>query len=297
MFLELCVVIHFVWLKHKPNQATLSELDEVYGKDMISLQAVEKWTAAFDGGLTELADLPKSRRPRDTGKVHAVPALIEGEGYISQKKIAQMLGIHHETVKHILRDDVNMPKGNSKSVPHALDSSQKAIRIQVSQEPLDFLESHTDRSLLNVSTGDETRVYLDNPRTSRWIGPDVTKPIRVRHTVMSKKRMFWIDFCRTGIRAVVMLPAWQCFNKDFFAGTVLPSIVGDRALSRPKLKVSGTFLHLDIARPHLTSDKHDKFGIKRLRHPLYSPDLALCDFWLFGCFKHCLERRFVDDNI
>jgi hypothetical protein len=94
-----------------------------------------------------------------------------------------------------------------------------------------------------------------------------------------------------------MLPAWQCFNKDFFAGTVLPSIVGDRALSRPKLKISATFLHLDIARPHLTSDKHDKFGIKRLRHPLYSPDLALCNFWLFGCFKHCLERRFVDDDI
>jgi hypothetical protein len=41
--------------------------------------------------------------------------------------------------------------------------------------------------------------------------------------------MCWIDFSRTGIGAVVMLPGQQTFNKDFFAGTVLPHIVEDRA--------------------------------------------------------------------
>jgi hypothetical protein len=64
-----------------------------------------------------------------------------------------------------------------------------------------------------------------------------------------------------------MLPAGQNFNKDFFAGTVLPSIVDDRALIFPKPKASGTVLHLDNAQPHLTSDKYDKFGIKKLPHP------------------------------
>jgi hypothetical protein len=43
----------------------------------------------------------------------------------------------------------------------------------------------------------------------------------------------------------------------FFDGTMLSSIVDDRALSRPKLKASGTFLHLDNARSQLTSDKCD----------------------------------------
>jgi Mn-dependent DtxR family transcriptional regulator len=68
----------------------------------------------FDGGRTEFADLATSGTPRDTGKVDAVCALIEGKGYISQKKIARMLGIHHETVKRILRDDLNMRKMNFK---------------------------------------------------------------------------------------------------------------------------------------------------------------------------------------
>jgi hypothetical protein len=86
MSLDIHAVIHFLWLKHTPNQAIVSELEEVYGKDVITMPAVEKWTAAFDGGRTGLADLPRFGRLRDTGKADAVRALIEGEGYLSQKK-------------------------------------------------------------------------------------------------------------------------------------------------------------------------------------------------------------------
>jgi phenylpyruvate tautomerase PptA (4-oxalocrotonate tautomerase family) len=176
--------------------------------------------------------------------------LIEGDRYLYQEKIAQMLDIHHESVKHILRDALNMPKVNIKCVPHALDSSQKAVLVKVSRRLLDFLESRTGRSLLNVYTADETWVHLDNPRTSMWISADVTMAIRVRCTVTSKKRMFWTDFSRTGIGAVVVLPARQSFNKKFSSGTVLPSIVDNRTPSRPELRANRTFLHLDSARPH-----------------------------------------------
>jgi hypothetical protein len=85
-----------------------------------------------------------SGRPHDTGNLDAVRALIKGEGHLPQMKIAQMLGIHDETVKRILRDELNMVKLPFKWVPHALDSSQKAVRIQVSREPLDFRESRTE---------------------------------------------------------------------------------------------------------------------------------------------------------
>jgi hypothetical protein len=54
MSLELCAVIHLFWVEHASNQAILSELKEVYGKDVITLRAVEKWTADFNGGRTEL---------------------------------------------------------------------------------------------------------------------------------------------------------------------------------------------------------------------------------------------------
>jgi histone-lysine N-methyltransferase SETMAR len=264
---------------------------------VIALRAVEKWTVAFDGERARRVVLPRLGRPRDTGKVDVVSALIEGEGCRFQKKIAPMLGVHHETIEGILRDDLNICKVNFNWMPHTLDSSQKASWVQVSRQLLDFLESRADRNLSNVYTGDETWLYVDNPWASMSIATDVTRRTGVRSIVASKKRMFWIEFSRTGIGAVRMPHAGQSLNKDFFTGTGLESVVDERALSRPKWKVSGTLLPLDSARPRLTSDKYDKFRIKRLPHPPYSPDLAPCAFWPFEYLKDYLDGKFFDDDI
>jgi hypothetical protein len=114
MSLELRAVIRFLWLKHTLNQVILSKREEIYGKDVITLRAIGKWTTAFNGWRTGLADLPKSERRRDTRKVGAVRVLTEGEGCLSQKKIAQMLGVHHKTIKRLLRDDFTMRNVNFK---------------------------------------------------------------------------------------------------------------------------------------------------------------------------------------
>jgi hypothetical protein len=92
--------------------------------------------------------------------------------------------------------------------------------------------------------------------------------------------MFWIDFSRTGIGAVVMLPVQQSFNKDFFAGTILLHVVEDRELTRPKLKAHGTFVHLDNVPPHLISEKYDESEIKRIPHPRTVP------IWLRATFGY-----------
>jgi hypothetical protein len=105
------------------------------------------------------------------------------------------------------------------------------------------------------------------------IEANVMRPGQVRRTIASKQRMFWVVFSWTGIDAVVMLLAGQSFCQNFFVGTVLPSIVDDSALSRPKFKASGTILCFDEARSHIISDKCDKFGIKQIIHPPYGPDL------------------------
>jgi hypothetical protein len=79
MPLEIRAVIHSLWLKHTPSQTISSELEEIHSKDVISLRAVEKWTAASHGERTQLVDLPRFWRPRDTGKIDAVHGLIECE--------------------------------------------------------------------------------------------------------------------------------------------------------------------------------------------------------------------------
>jgi hypothetical protein len=59
--------------------------------------------------------------------------------------------------------------------------------------------------------------------------------------------MLWINFSWIDIGGVAVLLAGQGFSKNFFGVTILRSIVDDRVLNRPKLKGSGTFLHLDQA--------------------------------------------------
>jgi hypothetical protein len=53
-------------------------------------------------------------------------------------------------------------------------------------------------------------------------------------------------------------------------------------------------LHLENALPHLVQLKFDLMGIHQLSYPPYSPDIAPCDFWLFGDFKMKLEKMFFD---
>jgi hypothetical protein len=83
MSLEIRAVIHFLWLKQTANQSILSELENVYGGDILILQAIQNWTAAFDGGWRELDNLPMSEQPHDIKNIDAVRSLIEEHGYRS----------------------------------------------------------------------------------------------------------------------------------------------------------------------------------------------------------------------
>jgi hypothetical protein len=57
----------------------------------------------------------------------------------------------------------------------------------------------------------------------------------------------------------------------------------------PKKRARGTFLHLDNALSHRRDDHFDRLTITRLSNSPYGPDLAQCDFWLFGNLKTKLE--------
>jgi hypothetical protein len=61
---------------------------------------------------------------------------------------------------------------------------------------------------------------------------------------------------------------------------------------RKKDRSYGTFWHVGNACPHLIQSKFDSMGIHSLLHPPYSPDIAPCDFWLFGHLKMKLEGIF-----
>ena len=60
------------------------------------------------------------------------------------------------------------------------------------------------------------------------------------------------------------------------------------------LRVKGLMLHHDNASSHTANMTHEFLNrnkIKVIPHPPYSPDLALCDLWLFPELKRNLRGR------
>jgi histone-lysine N-methyltransferase SETMAR len=107
-------------------------------------------------------------------------------------------------------------------------------------------------------------------------------------------------FSPTGFVSIEFLPEGQKYNSQFFAETILPSLVTRLSVRRPKLKATAAHLHLENAKPHnswLSIEKMEESGFIRVRQPPYSPDLAPCDFFLFGCLEFQLEdKTFFDED-
>jgi hypothetical protein len=69
------------------------------------------------------------------------------------------------------------------------------------------------------------------------------------------------------------------------------------AETRPKKCTPGILLHFDNVTIYRTDDDFNRFGIKRLLHPLYSQNLAPCDFSLFKTLKNKLEGKIFVNEI
>jgi hypothetical protein len=88
----------------------VSQIQEIHGTDAVSLRKAQRWTHVFADGKAELDSAPRPDRPTKPENPACVRKMIEYEPHISQKTIADRLGIHHETVKRLLRHELGLAK-------------------------------------------------------------------------------------------------------------------------------------------------------------------------------------------
>jgi hypothetical protein len=124
-------------------------------------------------------------------------------------------------------------------------------------------------------------------------------PPNVKRMIRSKT-MLSAYLSRTGFVSIEFLPQGQNYNLHFFKEIILPSIVENLSVARPKLKATAADPHINNAKPHnsrLSLQKTEEYGFIRMSQPPYSPDLLSCDFFLFGYLKSQLEGKiFFDEN-
>jgi hypothetical protein len=143
-------------------------------------------------------------------------------------------------------------------------------------------------------TENESRIYWDNQGCGILAQDRDELPLNLKRTISSEKMKVSAYFSRCGFVSVEFLPMGQKYISQFFSETVLPSIEKKLAECRPKLRTMAAHLHVDNAKPHsskMSIEKIEELGFILVPQPFHFPDLAPCDFFLFGNLKQHLEGK------
>lgn len=295
MATEQRAVIHFLYLQRFKNKEIHERLVEAYHQEALELRTVQRWTKAFREGKENLDDEPRSGRPPISGLCKLIEELLNRNEFLSQKKMALELHVDAKTVHKCLIEEMDYCKVNFKWIPHMLNIDQKQKRCTIANELLSHLEMLGPKAWRNVITGDETWIYLDNPRSSMWQKSGIPRPKKPKHMIGNKKIMVTVFWTRAGMESITYLPPGESFNCDYFKTQIMGDLENQLFQRRPKKGLSGIRLHIDNARPHLINDFLDEKNVTRLPQPPYSPDIAPSDFFLFGYLKMMLEGQTFTD--
>ena len=109
-----------------------------------------------------------------------------------------------------------------------------------------------------------------------------------------------IIFCDTkGIVLNHMVPDKTIVKCDYYSGVLREQLRRAIQDKRPELYRSGFILHQDNAPVHASrfvKQTMSDLKIEPLQHPPYSPDLAICDFFLFPTVKDNLRGRKLESR-
>jgi histone-lysine N-methyltransferase SETMAR len=284
---EVKIVAKFLFLSGKGNDQIHRALGSVVAGHVVCLRTIQRYTARFGEGDFSVEDKPKSGRPRAEIDVDEVQRLLDEDPHISAREMAKRIGVSKDLVCDVLKNQVMMYKVRTKWVPHELSGFQKEARVMAARDMLEVLGDSKQHHM--VYTQDESWVRWENPRKSMWLKRGSRPPTSAHVRLTNEKRMVSVIFNSEGIVSIVFLPRGEGFNKDFFENVVMEDFVRNVQIPRTRDKTRKIKFHCDNSTSHLIDDTFQQLNVPRLKHPPYSPDLAPCDFFLFGYMKMCLE--------
>jgi hypothetical protein len=104
--------------------------------------------------------------------------------------LAEALSLHHDIVKRLMMEELNLRQVNFKWVPHTLTASQKLESIKGSRTFFGQFNKDQVTDLARVIRDDETWAYSENPRSAMWVEADGRSLNRPKQLIGTKKVMF-----------------------------------------------------------------------------------------------------------
>ena len=108
---------------------------------------------------------------------------------------------------------------------------------------------------------------------------------------MFKKSNVYYFFSYHGFHLIEVKGEDYNFNSNY-ACLLIDKLKGNVNWFYPFVGATGMMLHWDNASSHkslITRNKIESVGFIEVEHPPYSPDIAPCDFFLFGYIKNKLK--------
>jgi hypothetical protein len=127
-----------------------------------------------------IQEVGSQKTQRTGGNVDRVRTLLRSDRRVGVRVIAEVLNMNSETVRQIVKKDLEMRKISAKMVPRILTDGQKQRRLHISSELLRNVETF-DR----VITGDVPCCFQYDPeakrQTMKWKTQNSPRPIKSTH--------------------------------------------------------------------------------------------------------------------
>ena len=173
------------------------------------------------------------------------------------------------------------------------------VAVEAVRRMLAVLREAESSNFSNILTMDETPIQFENESNNGWYKTDKPKPRAEVQSLRKKKFTLTVVWGACGIVCVKGLERPMPVNSEYFCNEILATSKEWCERRRRRQGVRSFIFHMDNARPHTSNQtKHymTDNNMIRMEHPPYSPDLAPCDYYLFGHLKdHFADAVFEDE--
>ena len=204
---------------------------------------------------------------------------------ISARKIAKILDESESTIRYHLTHYMNYKYMRTRWIPHNMTPYQKQARVRLARDLICFLQARKRDGYKFLVTGDESYIEYQFSPKAQWLPSGAKLPTKPMERFSVKKIMLSIFWSIDGIEYAETIPKDQKYNALFFRDHVLTSLIQSEKYLLSRRDKKGYYLHMDNSPVHnaaIVGKFLCEHNIQRPLHPVYSPDLAPSDFWLFG---------------
>ncbi|CAG8651306.1 19638_t:CDS:2, partial [Cetraspora pellucida] len=194
-------------------------------------------------------------------------------------------------------------KSNIEDAPHfghsckaVTDSNIAKIKTLISDDPhitVEGIQHVVDISVGSIETILYTKLHAHKV-CSKWVLHTLSEKNKQKKVKVSKQLLKYLDngfqniITVSRIVASIVVKEGHTVNRRYYGNDVLLLVFKNFKEISGRSTVRDIMLHHDNATPHKAKEVTEVLRKERvilLSHPPYSPDLALCDFFLFPKIK------------